>query len=973
MRFFFIVISGLMVFLNSVYSQDINFEIVSSPAQEPLISFDFGPVSYSSVALADINNNGRQDVLITGHAIGGGRNITIYQNNGGGDFSVVDDLPFKAVSNGAMAFADVDGDGDQDLLITGRTNESTGGTIPFPKLTASLYLNDGNGVFTGVSGTPFEAVEHSSVVFADVDNDGDMDVFISGMGQDNVMGAERVSSLYLNDGTGNFSEDLTASFTPVTRSSALFMDAEDDGDMDLLLTGYSNTEKVAKLYENDGMGVFTEMSGLPFEGISSGQIANADVTNNNKKEADVIFTGLSNVGGENKGIAKLYLNDGEGLFEENTECSFAGVENSSVAFADVDGDRDKDVLIAGKDTATNKPVTKLYLNQDGSGNFIECQDNSFEGIMHGTLTFFDFDKDNDQDVLITGYGVADFSKTAVLYLNDGNGHFEKVSTGAFSGLSKPSIDYADIDNDQDQDFIISGSDTTQLYINDGKGFYTLAENTLFSGVENGAVAFADIDNDGDSDLAITGSGIADLYLNDGTGAFTLKPSSLQGASNSTVDFVDVDNDDDPDIMITGPSTNLYINDGAGNFAVLTDMPFEEDAEYGDVAFADVNGNLFEDVLITGNSLGGTVSANFTELYINNGELNFSDALGGFTGVMNSSVDFADIDGDGDLDLLVTGSSTAGLYRNNGTGSFTAIIHPFDGISNSSVAFADVDSDGDMDVVISGETGSGHITKLYVNDGTGNFSEYPDVPFADISDGCVKFLDIDNDEDPDIMISGFTGRNYITKLYRNTTCLTTYDTISVFACDEYTGPGGENTYFSSGTYNDTITNYAGCDSVITIHLTMGQLDTSVPLQGTTLTSAAEDVTYQWLDCNNAYEIIAGEESQSYTAGASGNYAVELTRSSCVDTSACHSVVISGLEEKDSKSGILIFPNPARSKVMIVGTAIQAVELVDGKGHVLKHIIPSSVPVEIDVGALNSGLYYFRITKGNNVVVKALMIE
>ncbi|HKK68493.1 MAG TPA: VCBS repeat-containing protein, partial [Bacteroidales bacterium] len=460
-----------------------------SPSQEPQIAFDFGPVSYSSVALADINNNGRQDVLVTGHAIVGGRNITLYQNNGGGDFSVVDDLPFKAVSYGAMAFSDVDGDGDQDLLITGRTNESTGGTISFPKLTATLYLNDGNGDFTEVSGTPFEPVECGSVAFADVDNDKDMDVFISGMGQTTVMGSEKVSILYLNDGSGNFSEDVTASFTPVSQSSALFMDAEDDGDMDLVLTGDSNSGLVANLYKNDGMGIFSEMSGLPFEGISSGQIATADVTNNSKTEADIIFTGLSNVGGEYKGIAKLYLNNGKGLFEENAECSFKGVEKSSVAFADVDGDRDKDVLIAGLDTATNKPVTKLYLNQDGSGNFVESKNNSFEGIMHGTLTFFDFDRDNDQDVLITGSGLADFSKTAVLYLNDGSGHFQKVSTGDFSGLSKPSIDYADIDNDQDQYFMISGSDSTKLYINDGKGFYTLAENEVFPGVENGSIAF----------------------------------------------------------------------------------------------------------------------------------------------------------------------------------------------------------------------------------------------------------------------------------------------------------------------------------------------------------------------------------------------------------------------------------------------------------------------------------------------------
>ena len=85
-----------------------------------------------------------------------------------------------------MAFSDVDNDGDEDVLITGK---------PERERIAKLYNNDG-GVFTEVSDTPFDGVWYSSVAFSDVDNDGDDDLLITGQNNNSL---ERIAKLYINE------------------------------------------------------------------------------------------------------------------------------------------------------------------------------------------------------------------------------------------------------------------------------------------------------------------------------------------------------------------------------------------------------------------------------------------------------------------------------------------------------------------------------------------------------------------------------------------------------------------------------------------------------------------------------------------------------------------------------------------------------------------------------------------------------
>ncbi|MBX2871280.1 MAG: T9SS type A sorting domain-containing protein, partial [Saprospiraceae bacterium] len=157
---------------------------------------------------------------------------------------------------------------------------------------------------------------------------------------------------------------------------------------------------------NDGTGSFTEMPNVPFEQVAFGSIAFADV--NNDTYPDVLITGEN---AESDAVSVLYTNDGTGDFTEVADTPFEAVENSSIAFADIDNNSTPDVLITGKSRA------KLYTNMGGV--FTEVVDTPFDGVDRSSVAIADINNDNFVDVLITGEASGLGTPSAKLYLNNG--------------------------------------------------------------------------------------------------------------------------------------------------------------------------------------------------------------------------------------------------------------------------------------------------------------------------------------------------------------------------------------------------------------------------------------------------------------------------------------------------------------------------------------------------------------------------
>ena len=132
-----------------------------------------------------------------------------------------------------------------------------------------------------------------------------------------------------------------------------------------------------------------------------------------------------------------------------------------------------------------------------------------------------------------------------------------------------------------------------------------------------------------------------------------------------------------------------------------------------------------------------------------------------------------------------------------------------------------------------------------------------------------------------------------------------NSIAVTACGTYTVPSGDETYTMGGIYNDTIPNAGGCDSLLTIDVTINPLpDNNVTQTGILLSSDQAGALYQWVDCDDNYAMINGETNVSYTPSLTGNYAVEVTLNGCADTSACMLVDYTGIEEFISNPATLV---------------------------------------------------------------------
>ena len=339
---------------------------------------------HGACAMADIDNDGDLDLIITGKD-GNLTNdrTTLYSNDGLGNFTEINQSSLSILTDsGSIAFADTDGDGDQDLLLTGR-NSSTN--------YAHFYLNDGSGNFTPDTTQPFEPSVGGNLDFADIDNDGDMDLFMTGF----LAGNTRFSKLYQNDGTGNFSEVTSTPFLDIGgTSSSAFFDMDNDNDLDLILTGKNNNnEKKTTLYENDGAGNFSLVSSTPFENVFNGGVAVADTDNDG--DIDVLINGENIIGG----FCQLYLNDGTGAFNPLAGTPFIQTSAGTADFADFDNDNDMDILVTGAADQAGAFAAHIYENQ-GNNNFSLVD--VLVTVYIPSTALGDIDNDNDLDAIVTG-------------------------------------------------------------------------------------------------------------------------------------------------------------------------------------------------------------------------------------------------------------------------------------------------------------------------------------------------------------------------------------------------------------------------------------------------------------------------------------------------------------------------------------------------------------------------------------------
>ena len=181
------------------------------------------------------------------------------------------------------------------------------------------------------------------------------------------------------------------------------------------------------------------------------------------------------------------------------------------------------------------------------------------------------------------------------------------------------------------------------------------------------------------------------------------------------------------------------------------------------------------------------------------------------------------------------------------------------------------------------------------------------------------------------------------------------------------------YFNSGIYFDTLGSVQGCDSVVSLNLTMKEVNVDVIQTGPNLVTTATNASYQWLDCLLGNPI-SGETNQSFAATFNGSYAVIVTQDGCTDTSSCFEVTGVGIRELTSED-IHVYPNPSNGSFMIdipkyPNTQITILNLQESI--IYQKQLTNNHKIEINLDA-PKGIYFLRIENEAGVASKKIVIH
>ncbi|WP_164490029.1 T9SS type A sorting domain-containing protein [Runella sp. SP2] len=563
-----------------------------------------------------------------------------------------------------------------------------------------------------------------SVYSADLDGDGDMDVLSASVTDDKI-------AWYKNDGSGGFGPQIIISTSADFPTSIHAADLDGDGDLDVLSASIYD-DKIA-WYQNNGSSGFGPQNVISNSANDANSVYAADLDGDG--DMDVLSASI------NDSKIAWYENNGSGAFGPQTVISTAGSRAQSVYAADLDGDGDMDVLSA----SSNDDKIAWYQN-NGSGGFGPQNTISTETDGAAFVTAADLDGDGDMDVLSASQN----DNKVAWYENNGSGGFGAQNIISTSAGGTASVHAADLDGDGDLDVLsASGLDNkVAWYENNGSGGF--GSQTVISNTTGFAysVYAADLDGDGDMDVPVA------AYHGDRIVWFENR--TPLGSNNATVTYtigggipqtvtVPV-SAGSASLTLTAPKagllTLLKISNGGpcatstGKTTQLRHLPRPDlkDLTLGTIApvCAGSNATL---------PLSGFVQTQSFQ------------SKPSISTVANAAISVyaADLDGDGDMDVLSAslGDDKIAWYKNDGSGGFGAQqVISTSANGAASVYAADLDGDGDLDVL----SASSNDDKIawYKNDGSGGFGAQQVISTSANGAVSVYAADLDGDGDMDVL-------------------------------------------------------------------------------------------------------------------------------------------------------------------------------------------------------------------------------
>lgn len=679
---------------------DVALHVISSTIQTPW-----------GVYAADFDGDGDMDAVAAAY---GTNNVIWYENTDGNGTFVLKQALYAFQVNLVM-FADMDNDGDQDLVWSSKAD----GTI-------KGFKNDGSGTFGNSFNVETSVYSVISMYPADLDGDGDIDI-LSGYTLD---GTSYSLAWYRNNGTAtSFGSRLFISAAPLI-TCVHAGDLDGDGDLDVASASQGD-DKIAWYQNTNGLGVFGAQQVLTSTADNAQVVNIVDVDGDGDK--DVAFGSI-----DDQTIGWFENMNGAGSFGSEIVISTNPGSIREICFTDMDADGDLDFLVAGG------KIT-LFNNTNGASTYTpNILTKSIDG--GRIVAADDLDGDGDKDIVAASY----WDDKISWYRNlDGQGNYYNTQTILSTSLNgASSVFIGDVDGDGFKDVLATAyldNDVVWFRNTDGLGTFAppqIIDTDLYLASR---VYLFDIDNDGDMDVFALGTTRIAWYRNLGLGTFSAQ-QTIDNISNFTmhdIDFGDLDGDGDTDISVAGSYGMMrFINtNGQGTFGarILVQSTTNKGVS---TKIADIDGDGDNDLVYLG-YVGTSTSNAFVGWSENLNGLGDFGPIQIFSTLVSypKSVIVGDFDNDGDIDIASSSTGGNGLiawYENtDGQGDFTNTQQIISNtiISPNNLFAADIDNNNTLDIVSASEDDKIAWHKnsgiLPANSISGN------VRFDLLGDGCTE--------------------------------------------------------------------------------------------------------------------------------------------------------------------------------------------------------------------------------------------
>ena len=652
----------------------------------------------------------------------------LFTNNGDNTFTELPGTSFATFSQTFdAAWEDYDNNGYSDLLLSGN---GSGYEL-------HLYKNTDGNTFVEQTSISFPNIQDCKVEWVDYNQDGYADIFLTG---------DFETKLLKNINGSNFEEQTSLSLNNINKPISVWGDFNNDNYPDLAVTAWY----YSKLFINNTDGTFEELSGIDFFNWDDNALMTVADYDKDEK-IDILVSGKD---GNSNMVTKLFKNNGDTTFTEQTEIQITGTNGEYITCCDLNNDTHPDLLLCGINNSS-EPISEVYINNQ-TGLLKKIPANQTIKNHFGFAAWADHNKDNLPDVALCGTDI-DTDKFSQLCNS-----FENT-VNSIVDLAYGNISWTDFNNDGFADLLICGEEInglpgSYLYKNGTNGIFPLTNSNLI-GLKNGYSDWADYNHDGLTDLLITGTNsngalVTKIYKNIGNNNFEETNIYIEGASKGI--WGDHDKDKDFDILIINLDKNIVLYENSDNS--FTKILTFADHKADDVLWTDVNNDGYIDI--------------FQSAYSNTHQMRLSRNTGSGNYVWGQIYDinndttiknlsFADTDNNGKKEIIMNGQSLNGndaAYFFEYNNSALEVKEFFPGTLNGNLSWADWDNDNDLDLYITGMKQDGNLSAdLYINN-----SDVPNTapdPPSNLSFECQNdsvFISwnapTDNDETPQAGLS-----------------------------------------------------------------------------------------------------------------------------------------------------------------------------------------------------------------------------